>query len=207
VLHPYKLATIAVLTREMIESSNAEALIGDALARSCGLALDAALFDSNAATSARPAGLRFGVAALTPSANTDAFGAAYEDIVTVVNAVAPVAGRGPIAVVGSAGRMMTLRARFQDFEDLIPVPVPGVGNDLIAVAVQAVAAALSPNPEVETSNASSLHMSDAPVPLGSAAVPTRSLFQTNSIATKVRWPVSWTVRDPRAVAWLTPVWK
>jgi hypothetical protein len=48
-LQPYKLATIAVLSREMVESSNAEALIGDALTRSSGLALDAVFFGSGAA--------------------------------------------------------------------------------------------------------------------------------------------------------------
>src|SRR5215469_2749155 len=45
-LLPYKLATIAVLTREMMESGNADKLVTDALVRSCGPALDVALFDS-----------------------------------------------------------------------------------------------------------------------------------------------------------------
>ena len=71
-LLPHKLAAIAVLTREMIDSSNAEALIGDALMRAAGRMLDEVLFDANPESAARPAGLRNGVAALTASTNTDA---------------------------------------------------------------------------------------------------------------------------------------
>jgi hypothetical protein len=37
--------------------------------------------------------------------------------------------------------------------------------------------------------------------------PERSVWQTDSVAVKVRWPVSWALRDPRGVAWLTPAWK
>jgi hypothetical protein len=37
--------------------------------------------------------------------------------------------------------------------------------------------------------------------------PELEMWQTNSIAVKVRWPVSWALRDPRAVAWMTPAWK
>jgi hypothetical protein len=33
------------------------------------------------------------------------------------------------------------------------------------------------------------------------------LFQTDSIALKMRWPVTWALRDPRGVAWTTPNWK
>src|SRR5215831_9702838 len=123
-LQPYKLATIAVLTREMIESSNAEKLIGDTLINSCGAALDAALYDSSAATAARPPGLRNGIATSTPSASTDPFGAVFEDVTTLVNAVSPVAGAGPVALICSPGRALMIRARFNeniDSPDQIPV--------------------------------------------------------------------------------------
>src|SRR5262245_35198722 len=82
-LQGYKLAVISVLTREMIESSNAEQIISDALIRSAGLALDAALFDATAATAARPAGLRNGIAALTPSNSTDLTEAVAQDVVAL----------------------------------------------------------------------------------------------------------------------------
>jgi hypothetical protein len=53
-------------------------------------------------------------------------------------------------------------------------------------------------------------METVPAPIGTpgtptvVAAPTRSLWQTDAIGLKVRWPVSWALRDPRGFAWLTP---
>jgi hypothetical protein len=209
-LLPYKLAAIAVLTREMVESSNAEQMIGDVLIRSEGIALDAALFDNNPATAARPAGLRNGITALTASANTDAFGAFFEDISTVVNSVAPVGG--PIVLITSAGRAASMESRpLGGAGSIIRVlATTAVGNDMVAVAPAGVVAAFSPDPEIETANAGTLHMSDAPGQIvngGAPAAPQKSLMQTDSIALKTRWPMSWALRSPLACAWLTPTWK
>jgi hypothetical protein len=91
-LVPRKLATIVTATGEMLESSNAEALVTDALTRSVGLALDAALFDSAPADEVRPAGLRHGIAALPASINGDAHTAMVEDMTTVAGAVSVIGG-------------------------------------------------------------------------------------------------------------------
>jgi hypothetical protein len=207
-LQPYKLASIGVLTREMIESSNAEQLISDVLRRSLGLALDLVLFDANASTAARPAGLRNGIAASAPSASAEPFGAFFEDMATLLNAVGQVGGPGPYAVVSSVGRIASMRLRFiTEDPNLVLLGSAAVGTDMLAVACAGLVAALDPDPELETANAASLHMEDTtPAPLGTAS-PARSLFQTDTIAIKVRWPVSWAIRDSRAIAWLTPTWK
>jgi hypothetical protein len=81
-----------------------------------------------------------------------------------------------------------------------------VGNDLIAIAPQAIASAVDTDPEVDVVDAGVLVMDTAPGVAGVAG-PERSLFQTDSLAIKVRWPVSWMVRDTRGVAWMTPSWK
>jgi hypothetical protein len=209
-LQPYKLATIAVLSREMAESSNAEALIGDALVRSSGLALDAVFFGSAAATAAQPAGIRNGIATSTASANTDAFGAFFEDMATLVNAISQVGGKGPYIVVASAGRVVSASGRFPGKGDaeavILPVASAAVGNDIIAIAPQAVAVAIGADPDVEMVRAGTLVMDTAPVTPNTTQT-TKSMWQTDSYALKVRWPVSWTLRDSRAVAWLTPIWK
>ena len=206
-LLPHKLAAIAVLTREMIDSSNAEALIGDALMRAAGRMLDEVLFDANPESAARPAGLRNGVAALTASTNTDAIQAVFEDAAALINSLAPVAGNGPFALVASPGRASLMRQRFAHPDSLVKVyGSNAVINDLLAIAPAALVAALSPEPEIETSKAATLHMDSAPQPVGTAG-PARSLFQTDSLALKMRWPVSWALRDPRGFAWLTPAWK
>jgi hypothetical protein len=215
VLQPYKLASIAALTEEMARSSNAEALIGDALMRSAGLALDQVLFDSNAADASRPAGLRHNIATSTPSSATDPYQAFLEDLGTLFNAVGQVGGPGPYALVVSPGRAMGLRSRMSAYDagnrdELLTGLVlgsPAVGNDLIAVAQSALVAAFSPDPQIETSNATTLVMDDTAPSTPDTTQATKSMYQTASIATKMRWPVSWALRDPRGLAWLTPTWK
>lgn len=209
-LTPFKLASISVLTREMIESSNAQVLVSDVLVRSAGVALDAALFGSGAATAAAPAGLRNGIAALTPSATTDAFEAVFEDVASLINAVAPVGGAGPYVLIASAGRAIMMRARFLPNDGLIILASGVVGNDLLCVAPMAVVAALDPEPEIETNDAATLHMNDAPLAIvngGAPAAPARGLFQTDSLALKLRQAITWALRDNRAISWLTPTWK
>jgi hypothetical protein len=206
-LLPHKLAAIGVLTREMVESSNAEALIGDALMRAAGRMLDEVLFDANPGDAIRPAGLRNGVAASTPSANADPFGAFFEDVATLINALGPVAGNGPYALVASPGRAAAMQFRFISEDSSIQVfGSNAVINDLLAVAPAALVAALSPEPEIEASKAATLVMDTTPGAAGTMG-PERSLFQTDALALKMRWPVSWALRDPRGFAWLTPAWK
>jgi hypothetical protein len=207
-LSPYKLATIAVLTRELIESSNAEAAVGDVLVKSAGAALDAAFFDANPADPSRPAGLKNAIAALTPSAATDLFEAVFEDVTTLINAIAPVAGSGPYVIVASPGRAVGMDLRLQRAfaSSLSILGSTAIGNDIAAIAPAALVAALSPTPDVETATAGTLVMDTAPGAAGTMG-PERSLLQTNSIAIKVRWPLSWALRDPRGFAWLTPTWK
>jgi hypothetical protein len=79
-------------------------------------------------------------------------------------------------------------------------------NDLLAIAPAALVAAISPEPEVETVNAGTLVMDTAPGAAGTMG-PERSVYQTESLAVKVRWPVSWVLRDVRGFAWMTPTWK
>lgn len=212
-MEPHKLASIAVLTREMMESSNAETLIGDTLIRSAALALDVVLFDSNAETAVRPEGLRHSIATLTASNNSDGWLAAFEDLGALLNAVGTVGGAGPFVLIGNAGRVGTFTARLgrqgEPNENILASSA--VGNDLIAVAPAGLAVAMSPDPAIETSKAATLHMEgSSPAAIvngGSPASPQRSVFQTDSIALKMRWPVTWVRRDARAVAWLTPTWK
>jgi hypothetical protein len=216
-LQPYKLAAIGVLTREMLESSNAERLIGDVLMRAAAAALDAVLFGTAASSAAAPAGLRNGIAALTASTATDLSQAFYSDVSALINATSVVGGAGPYVFIGNPGLTTQMIMRFLlqantvlDEANVIALGSNAMGNDLMCVAADGVVAALSPNPVIETANAGELHMNDTPLAIvngGAPAAPARSLFQTDSIALKMRWPVTWAVRDARAVAWLTPAWR
>lgn len=207
-LNPYKIATIVAMTREMVESSNIEALVKDTLIKSAGLTLDSVLFSANGVSSAAPAGLLFNIPALPASSNADPFGSVFEDVQALIAAVSAVGGAGPYYIIGSAANVASMAMRFGEIIGVIrPVISGAVGNNLIAVAAQAVAAALDPTPDLETAKAGTLVMDDNPGSAGTTNATEKSLFQTDSLAIKMRWPVSWILRDARGVAWTTPVWK
>ena len=193
-LVPHKIAGICVLSSEMIASSNAEKLVGDVLVRSVGRVMDEVLFDANPASAARPAGLRNGVAASTPSTATIGADAFAEDIETLAQAVGPVAGNGEIVYVASPGRAIAMRARLAG-SGITVLGSGAVINDLLAVATAALASAIGSEPEIESMKVATVNMDNAPAP-GIGAPPVRSLWQTDSVGLKVRWPVSWALRDP-----------
>ena len=206
---PTKLATMAALTREMMESSNAEALITDALVGACGLALDAVFFGTAAAiANTQPAGIRNGISALTPSNSTDLNEAFAADVVALISATGAVGGKGPYILVANPGRAaaIALSRQTNTSDNFIVLGSNAVGNDMIAIAARGIVAALDADPEVETASAGTLVMDTAPGAAGTMG-PEREMFQTDCIALKVRWPVSWALRNSAAVAWLTPTWK
>jgi hypothetical protein len=206
-INPHKIATIAVLTREMLESSNAETLITDALVQSVGAVLDVVLFDANPEDAVRPKGLRNGIAALTASTAADGFEAVFEDIAALVDAIAPVAGTGPYVIVGSPGRALGIAYRMTNIaENFVVLPSAAAGGNMYAIAPAALAVAMSPMPEVESVTSATLVMDTAPGDAGTMG-PEKGMFQTDSSAVKVRWPISWVLRDARGFAWLTPTWK
>jgi hypothetical protein len=110
-LLPKKLGVIALLSRELIEHSNAEVLISDVLRRSVGLGLDAAVLDSNPADTTRPAGIRYGTAALAASEAADPWQAMLQDVGAVAGAVSSVGGNMPVCIIAAPQRAMIIRLR------------------------------------------------------------------------------------------------
>jgi Phage capsid family len=216
-LLPSKFATISALTQETVAGSggNAEKMVADVLTRSVGLALDAALFDSNPAVAElRPAGLRSGVTASVASAGTVPLDAMISDLETLVGVVAPIAGTEPIILIAAPARAKTMPLRsltLRDNPSFIILPSAAIAaGDLIAVVPTAIASATDGAPEISVARETVLHMEDtSPQQIVSAgtlpvvAAPATSLFQTDVLALKCRMEVTWGKRDPRAVAWLT----
>jgi hypothetical protein len=206
-IEPHKISAIVALTREMIEASNAEVLVQDALTRSISLALDDALFGVAAASAAQPAGLRFGIAGLTASTGgSDSQDAFLADLGAVVDAIEPVAGNAPVIFVAKPSRALKMLVHFmRDVERAVVLASSGATIDdaFIAIVPATVAAAGGGVPEISATRVASLHVDDAAGPIDGSA-PVRSLFQTDAVALKLRLPISWTLRDPRGVAWLVP---
>jgi hypothetical protein len=210
VLKPQKLAAIVTLSREMIESSNAEALVQDVLVRSTALGLDAILFDSNVGTTARPPGLRNGIPALAASTAPDATEAMLADITTLIASVGPVTSEPPVLITSWP---RAIKANLRAPHTLAPLTVFGssavAANDVIAVAPNCLVSANgSDGPIIEEVRDTLLHMETVPLAIASGspavvATPTRSLWQTDAVGLKLRLGITWALRDARGLAWLT----
>jgi hypothetical protein len=206
---PNKIATIVVLSNEMMRSSSAETMVRDGLINNVGPALDAALFsDAPGVPGLRPPGLLNGVAASPASPEANKSEAMVADIETVVGALAPYGGNGNIVIVAPVKNAVRMMMRgFVGQRSPFPLLVADQPN-LIAVAAAALAVAIDP-PRIDAGGEVVLHMDDAPGEIvdgaGAVATPVRSTWQTDSTGLRFILPVSWVLRAP-AVAWLTPAW-
>jgi hypothetical protein len=207
-LTPHKLVATVVLTAETIRSSNVEALMQDALVRSSALALDAAMFDASPSSSARPAGLRYNIVASAASTAPDNVNALLDDVQTLHDAVEDVTPRHPIYIMSPTRALMS---ELRSPHGLDPLTVLGSyalhgTDDVIAVAPPALVSVFDGTPQIESSPVPLLNMDDVPLPIvegGVLASPTRSAWQTNCIAIKVRLPVTWGLRVEPGLGWLT----
>jgi len=208
-LTPYKIDAIVVLTNEMVRSSNVEAFMRDALICSTALALDFAFFDSTPASSARPAGLRSGIAAASASAAPDPLAALIDDIETLNGGVVAVTPTHPVFIM-SIRRVLT--AQLLSLHGLAPLQLFGTyalagTKDMIALSSDAIVSVAGVMPEISVVKEATLHMAAPALELvdspGTVVAPSRSLWQTDCTAIKVRLPVSWGLRTPQGVAWLT----
>jgi hypothetical protein len=209
-LVPRKLALMASLTQEMLDSSNAEQFVRDVMLRDCALGLDKFLFDSSAGDDVRPPGLRNGIAASTASVSTDLYEALIQDVATLVSVVSQVGS--DIVLVTAPARAIVARLRARG--ELPPILGSAAisADDMIAIAVDGLASATDTAPEISASHEAAAHMDTTPAELVAVgtpnvvAAPIASVFQTGRILLKLRFSADWVLRDPRAVAWLTTRW-
>jgi hypothetical protein len=207
-LTPFKLAVIATLTREMIESSNAETMVRQVLIESTGPALDKVLFGATAPSTDRPTGLLHGIAALTPTASGTKSEIIVDDLQALALAVAGVAGNGDIVLVASPDAATALRLRLPS-----PVQWPVLSSaslparTVIAVAANALVSAIDGAPAIDASPHAELHRETVPAPIvtssGTVAYPVGSIYQTDELALRLRWPISWALRSSAGLAWMT----
>jgi hypothetical protein len=198
-LVPRKLASIIELTREMMESSSIEDIVRTALVDSTAPALDASMFSSAAADTTRPAGILVGATVVTPSAGTIASEAMADDLAALVGAIAAYSGSGSIAIVAAPAQAtrIGLVAERPPFPVLMSSSL--AAGTAIALATNALAVTIEPI-RLDAAKSITVHEeTTSPLPVGSA-LPSRSTFQTDTVALRMKFPVSWCVRDARAVS-------
>jgi hypothetical protein len=190
-LTPSKLAAILVLTREMIEGGDAENVMQQVLLENIGASLDAAFFNTNAASAGvSPAGILNG--AISVSAGTSM----TADVASLVAAVAPVSGGNTVHLIAAPKQASAIRTT------LIEPPPTFASNALadktVVAIVPASIASANSAPNVSASIEVSLHMAAPASELvsspGTVAAPQRSVFQTDSLALRFTIELSWTKR-------------
>ena len=206
---------LATFTREVFSHSTPtiEALASAVLSESVGLALDTALLDDSPGDATRPAGLRNGISPLTASTTTPPSEALAEDVRELVVAVAGVAGNAPIILVASPAQAVSLKMWMGGNPIYEVLASSGLaGGVVVAVASNALVSAVDPVPRIDVSRAAVLHMEDvSPLQISAertpptVAAPVRSLFQTDTIALRLRLEVSWALRNAGGLAWMQNV--
>jgi hypothetical protein len=209
-LTPHKLAVLTSLTSEMMRNTNAENLVRQVLIESTGPAIDRVLFSTNAGASDRPAGLRYNITGLTPASGTAGKDQIIvDDLQQLVSAVAPVAGNGNIVLIGSPDAAVALQLRLIREEWPILISNSLAAKTVIMLVSNAVVSAVEGAPRIDASTVAEFHRETAPQDIvnasGGVATPVGSLFQTDEVGLRLRWPITWALRDARGIAWMTGV--
>jgi hypothetical protein len=209
-LSPHKLAVITSLTGEMMRNANAETLVRQVLIESTGPAIDKALFSTTAGDTTRPAGLLNGITPLTPAAPGAKTEAMQEDLGALATAVAPVAGNGQIAVIAAPAEAVAIGLRLPR-EPAYPVLTSAqlATGTVIAIALPALVSAVEGSPQIDASTQAEFVRDTAPTAIDGAMTPplqlVGSLYQTDEVGLRLRWPISWALRTSAGLAWMQSV--
>ena len=204
-LSPCKLVVLNAASREQIEGSNIEEVSRALLIESMALALDSAVFGTQAA-GASPVGILNGIAPITPTAGGGL--AAMEGDLRALTAalVAVGAGRNPALVVNPVqNTSLTLLAGPHFKIPIWPSNAVAVGT-VIMVEPSSFASAFAPTPEFEISSHALLQFQDTPTSDPMAGTPTESLWQHDKIAWQTKLRAAFGMRAPHvavvnAVTW------
>lgn len=229
-LNPKKMAVITTFTREIAEHStpSIEAVLKQAMEEDTTVAVDTILLDNVAASPVRPAGLRNGVSAITPTVG-GGFNALVIDIKALVGALITASNgnlRQPVFIMNpvqalsisltqNAGGDFPFAAGIErqtlnGYPVITSSTVP-VGTVYLIDAADFFTAT-GDEPRFDVSDQATLHMEDtAPTQIGTAgtpnavAAPVRSMFQTDSLALRMIIDMNWAMRRSGVVAVVTGV--
>jgi hypothetical protein len=205
-LGPRKLATIFVLTYEMIAASHAEQLVRMVMTDSLGAALDTALFSNIAGDATRPPGLLVGVTPIS-AATGGGSAAMLTDISKLVAAVSPTCGMD-IVFITDPGTVVKIALAAAPGFDLLGLPVLAsnavIAGTIICIGLPVLVSAFSDTPRIDASRdvESSVSMDTAPPTdiAGGGGTVIKSSYQTDTVAIRFISDVAWAVRTPSAVA-------
>lgn len=221
---PRKLGVIVPFSRELAKRSTPaiEALVRQAIIEDTAAALDPILLDATASSSARPAGLINGVAAVGPGYGGDDYKAVIEDFKALLAPFVAANATDNITVVMNSAQGLSLALMegplgnpdwFNSIRQRVNIieSTHATAGRLIALRNSDFATALGDAPEFDISEQATIHMEDTtPLEIVSGtgpatADPVRSLWQTGSIGVRMLMDVSWLMRRPGMVQWVDGV--
>lgn len=223
-----KMAVIVSYTREIAEHSTPqlEAILRQLIIDDTNVAVDTVLIDATAVSSIRPAGLRNGVSATTATAG-GGFTALVGDIKALVGVLAAANSlRAPtwimnpvqalsISLTQNAGGDFPFAQeingnRLMGYPVIVSTTVPA--GMVILLDAADFMTVTGDDPRFDVSDQATLHFEDTtPLQIGTAgspntvAAPTRSMFQTDSLALRMILPMNWAMRRTGVIAWTQSV--
>jgi hypothetical protein len=192
-----KIGSILVVSRTLLKRSGSQNVYTTMLREDASYGLDAAVFSSETGSGDAHEGLLHNV---TTTAGT---GDLLRDLQTLAAAVS-VGGSGQVVFIGGPGFAAAAGVDGRIKATILPsLAVPE--TRLIAVDPLSLIWGAGTDPEIDVSTEAVLHMDDDPAAIvasGTAAVPTRSMFQTDCVATRMILPISFAKRRAGAVAYI-----
>ena len=211
----HKIEVNVVVTRELSEASNIENVLRMLLTEMAGLAIDAAVFSTAAASTAKSAGILHGLTALGGSTAGGGFDACGQDLGTLAADVASRGGGRVIAFVASPQQATQIRFWAGGQFDLVPggdttLPVSSsaVLPDGTVIGIEPASLAYSFGaPTFSITKIAALQLDDAPANTAiMTGTPVKSMWQIDAMALKMTLWGDFCMRAPhvsflQGVAW------
>jgi hypothetical protein len=192
-----KMGVITVASRELAKRSAAEQIFATMLRREAGRALDRAIFATDAGDATKVAGLLAGVSPI----DGGPFGTVGEALSGLAGALADAGGSGEVFIAASPATAARIMIEHPQLAWTIAPSRALSAGQVVAIDPLGCVFGAGDTVDLESAVAALLHMSDVPSPIvdTAAADPTRSLWQTDGIATRLIVDLAFAAR-PGAVA-------
>ena len=215
-LNVHKVEANVVVTRELSEASNIENVLRMLLTEMGGLAIDAAMWSTDAASAAKSAGLLAGLTALTPTTGGAGFDGCGQDLGALTADIASRGGGRFTAYVAAPAQATAMRfwagGQFSltPGTDVLPIAASATLPDgtVIAVEPSSLAYAIGA-PAFSVSNVTALQMDDAPTGPDLIAGGTghvKSMWQTDSLVLRMSFYCDFVMRAPHVATMSGVAW-
>jgi hypothetical protein len=191
-------------TNEMVAASNIEAISKALITEAVSLALDSALFSSNAGAGATPPGILYGTTPIVPVAG-GGLNAMTGDIKNLMNALVTAgAGAAPV-IVTNPTQATTLKLMAGPKFDMPVLQSSSVAaGTLVMIEPSSFVSAFGAAPDFEVSPHAMVTFDSAPADFPAGSV--KSTFSIDSVSLRMTLKASWGMRAPHLAVVTGATW-